>query len=89
MQVRATVTETYGSRTVTAGENVTEHADGALSVTSKAAADMKGANVSFKGANVTLKAGGITVSITPSKVTVDGNYKSSQSSVNDSEEKYG
>jgi type VI secretion system secreted protein VgrG len=89
MSVRATVTEGYASRSVTAGGNVIEHSGGALTVTSKAAADMTGANVFFKGANVTVKAGGITISITPGKVTVDGNYKSSQSAVNDSGEKYG
>jgi type VI secretion system secreted protein VgrG len=89
MQVRATVTETYASRTVTGGGHVSEHANGALTVSSKGAANMKGANVYFKGANITLKAGGITITIKPGKVVVDGDYKSSQSAVNDSGEAYG
>jgi type VI secretion system secreted protein VgrG len=89
LNLHAALKESYGSRTVSAGGDFMEAAGGALDLTSNGAASMKGANVVFKGANITLKAGGITITIKPGKVVVDGDYKSSQSAVNDSGEKYG
>lgn len=89
LKVKGTLTETYGSRTVTSGADVNEVFNTTASYDIGGSATFKGADVLIVGtSSVTIKADGITITITDGEVKIDGKFESSQASVDKDAEDY-
>lgn len=89
VSVKGSLTETYASRSVTAGGDVNEVFNTTCKYDIGGSATLKGADVLVVGTSkVTVKADGITITITSGEVTIDGKFESSQASVDKDAEDY-
>ncbi|CAN94272.1 hypothetical protein sce4109 [Sorangium cellulosum So ce56] len=89
LKVRGAYSETLASRSTTAGSDREEGFSGALTYQIGGSASVKASEITIKArSKITLKAGGATVTITPSAITIDGDYKSSGESADDGSEEY-
>lgn len=87
LEARALV-ENYAARKIS-GSGVFFSYGSQIKITS-GGTSFKGSDVVFKATSkITIKAGGASITITPSKVTIDGNFKNSSASTNSSTEDYG
>lgn len=85
----SSLTETNASRSEKAGGNWAWTGKGGIKFDIAGACSMKGADVVFEADNkIEIKAGGVKVTITSSKVTIKGKYKSSQKSADSATESY-
>lgn len=82
------LTETYASRKEKA-QKIVQNAKGAATFTVDGNCAAKGSKVVVWAKDkIEIKADGVTITMTPSKVSISGKYKSSQTSVDDSTESY-
>jgi type VI secretion system secreted protein VgrG len=81
--------ETNASRSEKAKGNWSWNGKGGIKLDVGGACNIKGSDVVFEAKDkIEIKAGGVKITITTSKVTIKGDYKSSQSSVDSADESY-
>jgi type VI secretion system secreted protein VgrG len=89
VSVRGAMSETLASRSVTAGSHRIEKSAATVSYTIGAGATFKGADVIVTATSgITIKASGVTVKITPSSVSISGEFDGGPSSVDDGDHDY-
>lgn len=75
-KVRGILSETLASRKIKAGGDREEDYGAALGYQIGAGAKIKGSEVTFEATSqITIKAGGCTITITSSKITIDGKFR--------------
>jgi type VI secretion system secreted protein VgrG len=89
LSVKGPLTETFASKKVDAGTDVIDAASAKETLRAGGSMKLKGADVVFVAdTKIEIKAGGVTVKITPGSVTIQGDFKSTQSAVDDAREDY-
>jgi type VI secretion system secreted protein VgrG len=89
LHVRGALTESFASKKVDAGADVVNVASSKSTLRAGGGVKLKGADVVFTASTkIQIKAGGVTIKITPGSVTIQGQFKSSQSAADDSNEDY-
>lgn len=89
LSVRGALTESFASKKVDAGTDAIDAASSKGTLRAAGSVKVKGADVVFVAdTRIQIKAGGVTIKITPSSVTIQGKFKSSQSAVDDANEDY-
>jgi type VI secretion system secreted protein VgrG len=90
LKVSGALNQTFASHKVKAGGDQRANFGGAASITVSGSGKMQGSDVVFEAdSSLTLVASGVTVKITPSAVTIEGDFKGSVESVDDGDEQYG
>jgi type VI secretion system secreted protein VgrG len=89
LSVKGALTENFASKKVDAGTDAIDAASSKETLHSGGSMKIKGADVVFVAdTKIQVKAGDVTIKITPSSVTIQGEFKSTQSAVDDSSEDY-
>ncbi|XXT15159.1 type VI secretion system tip protein TssI/VgrG [Sorangium sp. So ce429] len=87
--VKGALTESFASKKVDAGTDAIDAASSKEMLRAGGSVRIQGADVVFVAdTKIEIKAGGVTIKITPASVTIQGQFKSTQSAVDDANEEY-